>query len=59
MAVKRDNMEVINELLRLNYDLQIPKNNGVTALGIAALSNKPNVFNMLVDAGADPGFTNR
>ena len=59
MAVKRDNLEVVNELLRLSYDLKIPKNNGVTALGIAALSNKLNLCTLLVDAGADPAFTNR
>ena len=58
MAVKRDNMEVTKELLRLNYDLQMPKNNGVTALGIAALSNKLEMFSMLIDAGADPAHSN-
>ena len=52
-------MAVVSELLRLNYDTQIAKNNGVTALGIAALIGKLDIFTLLVDAGADPHFTNR
>ena len=59
MAVKSDNAEVVKELLRLNYDVAIPKNNGVTALGIAALSNNLNLFTLLIGAGSDPEYTNR
>ena len=52
-------MAVVSELLRLNYDTQIAKSNGVTALGIAAISGKLDMFTLLVDSGADPHFTNR
>ena len=59
MAVKSNNTEVVKELLRMNYDLAIPKNNGVTALGIAALSHNLNLFTLLIGAGAEPNYTNR
>lgn len=36
MAVKKGNFEVIETLLEMEYPLEIPKNNGITALGIAA-----------------------
>ena len=59
MAVKGQNMAVVSELLRLNFDSQISKNNGVTALGIAALGGKLDLFTLLVDSGADPHYTSR
>ena len=43
----------------MNYELNQPKNNGVTALGIAALGGKLDLFTLLVDSGADPHYTNR
>lgn len=39
MAVKRDSIGVLTELIQTDYDVNIPKNNGVTGLGIAALSD--------------------
>jgi len=36
IAVKRQNIEVIKTLLELKFPLNIPKNNGIAALGIAA-----------------------
>jgi hypothetical protein len=33
--VKRGNIEVINELIAMDFPLNLPKANGVTALGIA------------------------
>ena len=39
--------------------MQWPKNNGVTALGIAALLADQRAFSVLMDAGADPAFTSR
>ena len=59
MAVKKENMAVVSELLRLNFDTAIPKNNGVTVLGIAALSRNLDLFTLLVDAGADPHYTSK
>jgi hypothetical protein len=35
IAVKRGNIEVINELIAMDFPLNFPKANGVTALGIA------------------------
>ena len=43
----------------MKFDVQWPKNNGVTALGIAALAGDQRAFHMLIDGGADPKFTNR
>ena len=59
MAVKKQNYDVIKELLAMKFDVQWPKNNGVTALGIAALAGDMRAFHMLIDGGADPAFTNR
>ena len=42
----------------MEYDLNKPKNNGVTALGIAALANHESFFTTLMDNGADPTFVN-
>ena len=39
MAIKRGNVLVLQTLIEMQYDLDRPKNNGVTALGIAALGN--------------------
>jgi hypothetical protein len=35
IAVKRGNIEVIHELIAMDFPLNLPKANGVTALGIA------------------------
>lgn len=58
MAVKRDAYPVFQALLQMDYDTNVPKNNGVTALGIAALANQKKLFVSLLDAGADPHFVN-
>ena len=42
----------------MQYDLDRPKNNGVTALGIAALGNQARFFTILLDNGADPHYVN-
>ena len=54
MAVKRENLQVLQELIKMDYDLNHAKNNGVTALGIAALAANQRFFTILLDAGADP-----
>ena len=54
MAVKRNNDSVLMALIELGYNLNQPKNNGVTALGIAALADQKKSFVSLLDAGADP-----
>ena len=42
----------------MEYGVDRPKNNGVTAIGIAAIVNNQRIFTMLLDAGADPGYVN-
>jgi hypothetical protein len=37
MAVKRRNLDVIKELISMKFPLDHAKNNGITAVGIAAL----------------------
>ena len=37
IAVKRGNIEVLQELIRIQYPLNEPKVNGITAAGIAAM----------------------
>ena len=58
MAVKRDNRAVLDALIKMEYDLNKPKNNGVTALGIAALAGQELFFSILMDNGANPGYVN-
>jgi len=58
MAIKRENKLVFKALIDSNYDLNYPKNNGVTALGIAALADHKRFFVELLDAGADPHWVN-
>lgn len=54
MAVKRGNDAVLTTLISQGYNLNVPKKNGVAALGIAALADNQNAFVALLDAGADP-----
>ena len=58
MAVKRGNNAVVSTLIDQAYDLNIPKKNGVTALGIAALADNKDAFVALLDGGADPFYVN-
>ena len=53
MAVKRKNLPVIKTLLAMRYPLDYAKNNGVTAVGIAAYKGLLNILEELIDAGAD------
>ena len=36
MAVKKNNLDVVQALIDIRYPLDYTKNNGVTAIGIAA-----------------------
>jgi len=53
VAVKRGNIEVLEELIRIQYPLNEPKVNGITALGIAAMRGNLNVLELLHRSGAD------
>lgn len=57
VAVKRGNIEVINELIRIKYPLNEPKVNGITALGISAIHGKLQIMKKLVENGADVNLT--
>ena len=57
VAVKRGNIEVINELVRIKYPLNEPKVNGITALGISAIHGKLQIMKKLVENGADVNLT--
>ena len=50
-------MPVVQTLLDVHYPLDYTKNNGVTALGIAAFKGKINLLDMLYKAGADINVT--
>jgi ankyrin repeat protein len=48
IAVKRKNLEVIEELIAMEFPLDIPKDNGVTALGIAIHSKDMGMVKLLI-----------
>ena len=53
IAVKKNNVDVIETLIDIQFPLNETKNNGVTAAGIAALKGNLKVLDMLYKAGAD------
>lgn len=53
IAVKRGNLEVIHELIAMNFPLDLPKANGVTAMGIAIHAGDKRTLQMLINAGSD------
>jgi ankyrin repeat protein len=56
IAVKRKNLESIEELIAMDFPLDIPRDNGVTALGIAVHSGEMRMVKLLVLARADVNF---
>lgn len=57
IAVKKDNIHVIQTLLDIHYPLDYTKNNGVTACGIASYKGSLKILDMLYKAGADINIT--
>jgi len=52
-------MEIVQELVRLkNFPKDAIKNNGVTALGIAAYQGSIQMMQALIDGGCDIKYTN-
>lgn len=58
IAVKNGNIQVIQALLDIHYPLDYAKNNGVTAIGIAAFKGDLKILELLYKAGADINLTN-
>ncbi len=56
IAVKKENIKVIETLLDLHYPLDYTKNNGVTSVGIACYIGSLRVLDMLYKAGADINY---
>jgi ankyrin repeat protein len=56
VAVKQGNIQTIKELIALEFPLDIPKANGVTALGLAAISGNIPILKMLILAKADVNY---
>jgi len=59
IAVKRENFPVVRALIDIHYPLDYPKNNGVTALGIAAFGGSLELCDLLYFNGADVNFKNK
>ena len=52
IAVKKEYVETVTSLIDLKFPVDIPKKNGVTALGIAAFSGNLIILRALHKAGA-------
>ena len=59
IAVKKENVEVIKVLLKMNYPLDFTKSNGVTAAGIAAFKGNLKILQILDNGGADLNFVGK
>ncbi|CDW84797.1 ankyrin [Stylonychia lemnae] len=53
IAVKKNNLNIVLELLKIQYPLDHVKNNGITAAGIAAYKGHIKLLDLLTQAGAD------
>lgn len=53
IAVKKENIKVVQALIDIKYPLDYTKNNGVTAIGIAAYRGNLKILDLLYRAGAD------
>eukprot|EP00347_Sterkiella_histriomuscorum_P012575 403368041 len=56
MAVKKNNEQIVQALIDIRYPLNIQKNNGVTAVGIASYTGNVKILDMLYRVGADINF---
>ena len=59
IAVKRGLFAVVQSLILMDFPLDEVKDNGITALGIAAYRGNVSMMERLVNAGSDPYFTNQ
>ena len=59
MAVKRNAVAVVDELIARKFPLDSEKNNGVTAVAIAAYRGNVQMVERLVRGGADPFILNK
>lgn len=50
--MKKSNYNVVNELIQMKFPLDYTKNNGITAVGIAAFKGNIQMLDLLVNAGA-------
>lgn len=58
MAVRRENINLIDFFIENNADLNISDTEGNTALIIAAKNHKNDIFELLLKSGADPSINN-
>ena len=59
MAVKKNMKDVVDELISMKYPIDVEKNNGVTALGIASYRGNIPLMQKLIDHGANVELTNK
>jgi ankyrin repeat/protein kinase domain-containing protein 1 len=59
IAVKKENLKVVQALIDMKFPLNYTKNNGVTAIGIAAFKGNVELLDMLYRAGGDINLTSR
>lgn len=58
MAVRRDNINLIDFFIENNADLNMFDPEGNTALIVAAKNHKDDIFELLLKSGADPSINN-
>lgn len=58
MAVRRDNINLVEFFIENNADLNMTDPEGNTALIIAAQNHKDHIFEVLLKNGADPSINN-
>ena len=58
MAAKRNSEPVVRALISMSYQLDTPKHNGITALGIASYRGHVHLIEILTKAGANPHLLN-
>ena len=59
IAVKKNNINAVKALIAMGYPLNSTKNNGITALGIAALKGNHKMLLLLISAVADVNCTTK
>ena len=58
MAVRRDNINLVEFFIENNADLDMYDPEGNTALIVAAKNHKDDIFELLLKNGADPSINN-
>jgi ankyrin repeat protein len=59
IAVKKNSVGIVKELISMSFPLDNTKANGVTALGIAAYKGNLEIIKILVNAGANVNKTSK